>query len=71
MKKLQTEQVCSKTHDKKVKHNLGDSPIWDECKHLDELTDEEKVSGEWYCYDIKFEGTTPVQVMNINLINKK
>ena len=67
-KKLQIAQVCSKINDKNIRNNLSDSPIWDNCKHLDELTEEEKVSGEWYCYKVKFDGTIPVQVINTKLL---
>jgi len=63
------QQVVSKIFDKHIKDNINNSPIWKECKHLEELNDDEKESGEFTLYEIKFEGITPIQVLNIKPIN--
>lgn len=63
------QQVVSKIFDKDIKDNLNNSPIWKECKHLHELTDDERESGEYTLYNIKFEGLTPVQVLSMKPIN--
>ena len=34
-----------------------------------QLTDDEKESGEFTLYEIKFDGAIPVQVLNIKPIN--
>lgn len=62
------QQIVSKIFDKDIKDNLNDSPIWKEAKHLDELTDDEIESGEYTLYTIKFDGLTPIQVINIKKI---
>ena len=63
------QQVVSKIFDKDIKDNLNDSPIWKECKHLDELTSDERESGEYTLYNIKFDGLIPIQVLSMKPIN--
>lgn len=65
MKTLKTEYIVSKISDRNIKNNLQNSLIWKECKHLDELSEEEKNSKEFFLYKIKFDGITPIQVLNI------
>ena len=54
-----TEKVYSPIHDPKIRQNINDSPIWDECYHEDEIAE---VNKPLYCYSIKFDGLTPIQV---------
>ena len=68
MKTLKVENIVSKIHDKNIKKNLQDSSIWKDCKHFNELSEEEKSSKKFFCYKVKFDGLTPIQVMNVNPI---
>lgn len=56
------EKVYSPIHDEKIRQNINESPIWDECYHEDEIKDIDK---PLYCYSMKFEGLTPIQVTKI------
>lgn len=57
-----TEKVYSPINDEKIRKNLINSPIWNECYKEDEITDTTK---PLYCYSIKFDGVTPIQVTKI------
>lgn len=59
---MKTEKVFSKIHDPKIHKDIWNSPIWDECYHLDEI---ESKAG-FYQYSIKFDGLKPIQVTNIH-----
>ena len=55
------EQVYSRIHDKDIRKDIMNSPIWKSCNHQEEL---DEVAGYWM-YAINFKGLTPVQVTKI------
>lgn len=57
-----TEKVYSPIEDRNIKTNLINSPIWKECHKEEELSE---VNKPVWCYWIKFDGRTPVQVTKI------
>jgi hypothetical protein len=57
-----TEKIYSPINDQKIRQNLQNSPIWNECYHEDEIAD---INKQLYCYSIKFEGLLPIQVTKI------
>ena len=61
---MKTEKVYSKIHDKNIKNNLVDSPIWKDSTHISDVGD---ASGFWE-YTIKFDGLKPIQVTKIKCI---
>jgi len=61
-KKVTTiEEVYSDILDNNIRTNLVDSPIWKNCLHKDDMGAKDKK----YKYRIKFEGTLPIQLLNI------
>jgi hypothetical protein len=60
---METVIVCSKIVDENISHNLVDSLIWKDAKHLDEIEPDDVYD---YCqYHIKFDGLIPVQITRI------
>jgi hypothetical protein len=57
-----TQKVISPIKDDKIKSNLLNSPIWKECYHEDEELPQDK---ELYCYTIRFDGLTPIQLTKL------
>lgn len=63
---METVKVYSPIEDKDIQKNLNDSPVWKKAIHADELEDVEKNYERIFEYDIKFDGTKPVQVTKIS-----
>ena len=59
--KVIKEQVFSKIEDKNIKNDVSNSPIWKECKHLEDAKEGEK----GFVYTILFEGPKPIQVTSV------
>lgn len=59
-----TEYIYSPIEDKDIKNNLQNSPIWKEAYKLDESFPDKKM----YFYKIRFDGLTPVQVMQTGVL---
>ena len=57
------EQVYSPIDDRKhIKKNLKNSSIWNNCYTKDEHLDVLSGYDQMFCYSIKFDGLTPIQV---------
>lgn len=61
---MTTEKVYSRILDKKIKNNVNNSPIWQDCCFEDEMSGSE----QYYCYTIKFDGLTPIQCTKIKKV---
>jgi hypothetical protein len=69
MIKMVTEKVFSPYDDKNIDKNLNDSDIWKKAYKEDEITDDVKRQYQFmFLYKIKFNGLTPVQVLNKKMI---
>jgi len=55
---MKTEKIFSPVKDDNIKNNLQNSPIWKDYYK----EEEEKPQTQLYCYYIKFDGLTPIQV---------
>ncbi len=68
--KLTEEKVFSPIEDKQIRQriNLSSSIIWGTCFKPDEVADFETGYTKMFCYTIKFDGLTPVQLVNIERI---
>ena len=63
---MKEEKVYSVVDDRdNIRKNLNDSPIWKNCYHTDDLTQEIKNNPKLIEYSIRFDGLKPVQVTNI------
>ena len=59
---MTNEVVVSPVEDKNINKNLNGSPIWKNCFHTDEITDEIRgKSPKWFEYHVKFDGLKPIQ----------
>lgn len=61
---MTTEKVYSRIFDDKIKNNVKDSSIWQNCCHENEMSPSE----QYYCYTIKFDGLTPTQCTKIEKV---
>lgn len=60
---MTNEVVVSPVKDVDFKTNLGGSPVWKNCYHADEVTDDiRKKHAKWFEYHVKFDGLKPVQL---------
>lgn len=67
--KLITEKVYSPINDKiVVKNNISKSPIWKNCYKENELIDVLDKHQSMYCYTVKFDGTTPIQLVKFERV---
>lgn len=62
------EEVYSPVEDKNIREHLEDSIMWQKAFKRDEITDVMLHSTDWWVYTIKFDGTTPTQLLNIKKI---
>jgi len=63
------EKVYSPIFDKDIKKDINNSPIWKDCYHQDDIPNEYRdINKTLYCYTIKFDGVTPIQVNNIEKV---
>lgn len=62
MAKLEVVKVYSPIIDDSIQNELDKSSIWTKCYHEDEL-EEAMSNNSLTCYLIKFDGTTPIQVV--------
>ena len=51
--------------------DANDQPFWSECYHEEDVTDEMLSSEkQWYCYYVKFDGATPIQLTKVVKLSK-
>lgn len=63
---MTAEIVMSPVNDPDFKTHLNDSPVWKNCYHVEEVTDEiRKKYNKWFEYHVKFSGITPIQCVKI------
>jgi len=63
---MKDEKVYSTINDKNIKENLSNSPIWKNCLHSDDLTENvRRNTPNLIEYTIKFDGLKPVQVTKV------
>lgn len=63
---MTTEIVMSPVKDENFKSNLNDSPVWKNCYHVEEITDEiRRKYPKWVEYHVKFSGLTPIQCIKM------
>ena len=66
---MKTEIVLSPVKDDSFKSNLNDSPVWKNCYHVNEVTNEIRDKyPKWYEYHIKFEGLKPLHLTKVKEI---
>jgi hypothetical protein len=59
---MTVETVWSPVEDKNMNKDIKNSPVWKNCYHDDEVTDELRHKFQkWFEYVVKFEGLQPVQ----------
>ena len=64
------EKVYSPIEDKQISNNLSNSPIWKACYTEEEYKQQSGAFSTMYCYSIKFDGLTPIQVTKIKNVKK-
>lgn len=57
---LKHEIIYSSIEDKNIEKDINNSPIWQQCYHLDDLPEDFK----GFEYKIAFDGLKPVQVLS-------
>lgn len=57
---MTNEIVLSKVDIKK--NDLENKEFWKNAFHEDEVSYEEKSSGKWFKYEIRFDGLKPIQI---------
>lgn len=57
---MTNEVVLSKVDVKK--NDVENNELWKNAWHDDEVSYEEKLSGKWFRYQIKFDGLKPVMI---------
>ena len=63
---MTTEIVMSPVKDENFKTHLEDSPVWKNCYHADEVTDEIRNKyPKWFEYHVKFEGLKPFHLTKV------
>ena len=61
------ETVFSPIHDKNIKNDVVNSPIWTNSLHYEDVTDTDLKKGG-YVYTIYFDGALPVNVTSVTKI---
>lgn len=65
---MKIEKVYSQIENKGK--DVNTAPFWAKCYHEDEITSEMKESEKpWFCYHIKFDGLTPIQLTKTERVN--
>lgn len=64
---MESVKVYSPVEDKDLHKNLNDSPIWKQAIHADDLKELEGKYPKIFEYDIKFDGTKPIQVTKVSV----
>ena len=68
---MEVVKVYSPVEDKKIRENLGKSPIWSGQRyHLDELAEAKKKHSVLFEYTFKFDGLKVVQFTGMKKITK-
>jgi hypothetical protein len=62
---MKIENIYSPILDKDIKKDIKNSSIWKNCCHQEDVNNVFIGEREMYCYTIKFDGVTPIQVNNI------
>ena len=59
---MKTEKIYSQVELKGK--DVITQPFWDKCFHEEDVTPEMRESSgkQWYCYHVKFDGLTPIQI---------
>jgi hypothetical protein len=69
MKTTEKVDVWSPVRDDKVKTTLGDSPIWKQAYHKDEVTPEiREKHNNWFVYTFVFDGLKVRQLSNFKVV---
>jgi len=63
------ENVYTPIQDSDIRKDISSSIIWKKAFKLEEITEEvKKLYPKWYVYKIKFNNTTPIQVMKFSIM---